>query len=274
MSRSACARSISPSCDKGTPDGAISGQGGASSENLGADIYLHVSVLNGSQRLGGPRVSPHERAGGVLSIGNTVHFVREQRNGALVFGSERQDDCDLKPADDEQRCPKRPSPECRPVKRRIWWFVGPALFLMIVLILLMPIAIAGDAQLYTNYSVSEIRERFEFGRAWTTTTENLHALDVSKRCSGRHFAYVLRGRAAIRRSWSWSSAPDQFGDQALRRSLQDDLFPARHGGPDRNGDRLGVRAFTQRLASSIQHACSWGCGSFLESLESWYADGL
>ncbi|WP_306140634.1 ABC transporter ATP-binding protein [Roseibium sp. MMSF_3412] len=69
-------------CEKGTPE-ALSGQV-VHKENLGADIYLHVSVLNGSQRLV-VRVSPHEGQG--ASFGQTVHVIREHGR-ALVFGKD------------------------------------------------------------------------------------------------------------------------------------------------------------------------------------------
>ncbi|MEL7528159.1 MAG: TOBE domain-containing protein, partial [Pseudomonadota bacterium] len=69
-------------CEKGTPE-ALSGQV-VHKENLGADIYLHVSVLNGSQRLV-VRVTPHEGQG--ASFGQTVHIMREHGQ-ALVFGKD------------------------------------------------------------------------------------------------------------------------------------------------------------------------------------------
>ncbi|MEM8701649.1 MAG: ABC transporter ATP-binding protein [Pseudomonadota bacterium] len=69
-------------CKKGTPE-ALSGQV-VHKENLGADVYLHVSVLSGSHRLV-VRVSPHEGQG--VSFGQTVHVVREHGQ-ALVFGKD------------------------------------------------------------------------------------------------------------------------------------------------------------------------------------------
>jgi len=69
-------------CDKSAPD-SLSGRV-VHKENLGADIYLHVSILDGAQRLV-VRVSPVD--GAAISIGETRSFHR--LNGqAMVFGKD------------------------------------------------------------------------------------------------------------------------------------------------------------------------------------------
>ncbi len=53
-------------------------------ENLGADLYLHLSVQDGAHRMV-VRTAPHEI--GRVSIGDDVRFVRK-RGEAMVFGSD------------------------------------------------------------------------------------------------------------------------------------------------------------------------------------------
>ncbi|MCR9058700.1 ABC transporter ATP-binding protein [Roseibium album] len=69
-------------CDKDVSE-SFSGQV-VHKENLGADIYLHVAIMNASQRLV-VRVSPVE--GRTVSFGQTVHVSRE-RGQAMVFGND------------------------------------------------------------------------------------------------------------------------------------------------------------------------------------------
>ncbi|MCK7614597.1 ABC transporter ATP-binding protein [Roseibium sediminicola] len=69
-------------CDKGAP-GSLTGRV-VHKENLGADIYLHVSVLEGAHRLV-VRVSPVE--GSAISLGQTCHF-RRLHGQAMVFGKD------------------------------------------------------------------------------------------------------------------------------------------------------------------------------------------
>lgn len=69
-------------CDKGAAE-ALAGRV-VHRENLGADIYLHVAVLDGAQRLV-VRVPPLE--GAAISIGDTCH-VRRLHGQAMVFGKD------------------------------------------------------------------------------------------------------------------------------------------------------------------------------------------
>ncbi|WP_029061637.1 ABC transporter ATP-binding protein [Labrenzia sp. DG1229] len=75
-------RDICRLCDKDVSE-SFSGQV-VHKENLGADIYLHVAIMNASQRLV-VRVSPAE--GRTVSFGQTVH-VRRERGQAMVFGKD------------------------------------------------------------------------------------------------------------------------------------------------------------------------------------------
>lgn len=69
-------------CDRDAPE-SFSGQV-VHKENLGADIYLHIAILNASHRLV-VRVTPLQ--GGGVSFGQTVH-VRRLHGQAMVFGKD------------------------------------------------------------------------------------------------------------------------------------------------------------------------------------------